>query len=180
MSLEALIKRCKKNDLKAQESLYLQYKDTLFFLSLKYCSNTQEAEDNLQDAFMTIFKSIKKYNGTGSFEGWMKRIVINKAIDRYKKTAYKTQLNEEITVAEELKSDEVVANDYPLELLLKMIQELPDKYRMVFSLYELDGYTHKEISTLLAISVGTSKSNLHRAKSILKEKLLALEKNQAT
>lgn len=180
MSLEALIRRCKKNDLKAQESLYIKYKDILFFLSLKYCNNTQEAEDNLQDAFMIIFKTIKKYNGKGSFEGWMKRIVINKAIDRYKKTIYHAQINEDITAIEKPDSEEVVAQDYSLEMLLKIVQELPDKYRMVFSLYELDGYAHKEIATLLDISVGTSKSNLHRAKSILKEKLLALEKNRAT
>ncbi|WP_340201500.1 RNA polymerase sigma factor [Ascidiimonas sp. W6] len=180
MSLETLIKRCKKNDLKAQESLYKQYKDILFFLSLKYCGNIEEAEDNLQEAFMAIFKSIRKYKGKGSFEGWMKRIVIYKAIDRYKKKVVYDIINEDVTAIEKPESEGVIAFSYSLDTLLKLVQELPDKYRMVFSLYELDDYTHLEIANLLNITVGTSKSNLHRAKAILKEKLLVLEKKQAT
>lgn len=85
MKIEPLIKACKKNNIKAQGELYKTYKDTLFLLCLKYCKTTAEAEDNLQDSFITIFNTIKKYNNKGSFEGWMKRITINKAIDKYKK-----------------------------------------------------------------------------------------------
>ena len=91
-----LIKACKKHNLKAQSQLYQIYKDDLFVLCLKYCKNREEAQDNLQDAFLDIFKNIKSYNGSGSFEGWMKRITIYKAIDKYKK---KQPINIEIITA---------------------------------------------------------------------------------
>lgn len=85
MKIEDIIKRCIKNDRKAQNELFRLYKDSLFFISLKYCRNEADAEDNLHDAFITIFQSIRSYKNKGSFEGWMKRITIFKAIDKYKK-----------------------------------------------------------------------------------------------
>lgn len=145
------------------------YRDTLFALSLKYCKNYNEAEDNLQDSFITIFKKINQYNFKGSFEGWMKRITINKAIDKYKKTPF-TDLN----INKENIADTIIDSEtlnLSLDELLKYIQELPDRYRLVFNLYELDEYSHKEIAKMLHISEGTSKSNLHRAKVILKTKI---------
>lgn len=171
MNKEELIIACKKNDREAQNLLYHSYKDTLFLQSLKYSKSTEEAEDNLHDAFVTIFTSIKKYRNEGSFEGWMKRIVINKAIDNFNKNKTKITFN----VKEETYEDTNVEEDtfnIPFDTVLKTIQQLPDQYRLVFNLYELDGFSHKEISKLLSISEGTSKSNLHRAKIILKDKLL--------
>ena len=169
MTLKQLIKACKKNNLQAQSDLYLKYKDDLYVLCLKYCKNVEEAQDNLQDAFIEIFKNIKKYNHKGSFEGWMKRITINKAIDKYKsKNFINIIINDDI-----LEDTSIDTNEFqlPLHTLLDLIQNLPDRYRLVFNLYELDNYSHKEISQLLSISEGTSKSNLHRAKLILKEKI---------
>ena len=140
-------------------------------LCLKYCKNKEEAQDNLQDSFIEIFDKIKSFKGIGSFEGWMKRITIHKAIDKYKK---KQPVNIEINDA--ILEDTTIDNDsieaIPLDDILNYIQELPTRYRMVFNLYELDQYTHKDIAELLQISVNTSKSNLHRAKHILKEKIL--------
>lgn len=171
MSLEEIIEGCKKNSLAHQKALYKLYEKNLFHLSLKYCTNTEEAEDNLHDAFLVIFDSIKKFNGTGSFEGWMKRITINMAISKFKssinlipieRSAFSI-VNEEI----ELNSEEL-----SIDLLLKLIQELPNQYRLVFNLYELDDYSHKEIAEMLSISEGTSKSNLHKAKIILKNRIL--------
>ncbi len=171
MDTKKLIKKCQKNNRKAQSELFHLYKDILFALSLKYCKNYNEAEDNLHDAFITIFKKINQYNFKGSFEGWMKRITINKAIDKYKKAPLLDRnLNEEKIADTKIDPD---ALNFSLDELLTYIQELPDRYRLVFSLYELDDYSHKEIAKMLHISEGTSKSNLHRAKSILKTKIMS-------
>lgn len=138
-------------------------------LSLKYCSNRAEAEDNLHNAFIEIFTNIKNYKGKGSFEGWIKRITINKAIDSYKKHYQLIQIDE--TDIGEIEIDESDLEEYSAENILALIQELPHQYRLVFCLYELDNFSHQEIADLLSISTGTSKSNLHRAKIILKEKI---------
>lgn len=167
MNLESLIKDCIRQKSKAQEELYNRYKDILFVLCLKYCSNEAKAEDNLHNAFIEIFTNIKKYNSSGSFEGWIKRITINKAIDSYKKSYQMVPIKDDFqdTMIEEKEID------FSLDTILTLIQELPTQYRLVFSLYELDDYSHKEIAEMLEISENTSKSNLHRAKTILKEKI---------
>ena len=176
MDLNSLINKCKKNNRQAQEALYHMYKDALFTLCLKYCRNYEEAEDNLQDSFLVILKNIKKYNGKGSFEGWLKRIAINKAIDRYKKEPFKQEIKDYPSEDEDVKID---LESYQLSLddLLALIQDLPDQYRLIFNLYELDNYSHKEISEKLSISEGTSKSNLHRAKVLLKKQIVNLKKS---
>ncbi|QQX77006.1 MULTISPECIES: RNA polymerase sigma factor [Aequorivita] len=172
MKIEELIKQCIKNDRAAQNELFRKYKDTLYFTSLKYCRNEADAEDNLHDAFITIFQNIKTYKNKGSFEGWMKRITIYKAIDKYKT---KKLLNVEIK--DDILEDEVIVEyeeNLSLDQLLTLIQNLPDQYRLVFNLYQMDGFSHKEIASLLNISEGTSKSNYHRAKLILRDKIIAL------
>lgn len=172
MSLHQLIINCKKRDIKSQSEIYHLYAGKLFALCLKYSKTRQGAEDNLQDAFITIFDKIGQYKFKGSFEGWMKRIVINTSLQTYRE---KNVLN----LVEENYPDEVEIEineeDLSLDFLLKIIQDLPERYRMVFNLYVLDGYSHKEISSMLGIAVGTSKSNLSRARLILKEKI---EKDQ--
>ena len=168
MSLEQLIDKCKKNDTKAQSQLYKLFSSKLFSLCLKYSRNYAEAEDNLQDSFMTVFNKISQYNNKGSFEGWMKRITINTALQRYREKGVFNIINEEniedVTV--EIEEDEL-----SIDYLLSIIQELPDRYRLVFNLYVLDGFSHKEVANMLSITTGTSKSNLARARLILKEKI---------
>lgn len=168
MNLDQLIKGCIKQNRKSQEELYLLYNKILFALSLKYCHNNSEAEDNLHDAFIEIFTNIKKFKGKGSFEGWIKRITINKAIDRYKKSCLLTTINNDFLQDTTVNEDEI---DFSLDYILSLIQELPHQYRLVFNLYELDDYSHQEIATMLSITENTSKSNLHRAKQILKNKI---------
>jgi RNA polymerase sigma factor (sigma-70 family) len=168
LNLDQLIKDCIKQNRKAQEELYQTYKKTLFGLSLKYCPNDAEAEDNLHDAFIEIFTNIKNYKGNGSFEGWIKRITINKAITRYKQSYALTAIKDDYSQDETINENEI---DFSLDIILSFVQELPHQYRLVFSLYELDGYSHQEIAAMLSISESTSKSNLHRAKQILKEKI---------
>lgn len=169
MNLEKIIKGCINQKSQAQKELYNLYKDSLFALSLKYCCNEAEAEDNLHNAFIEIFTNIEKFNNSGSFEGWMKRITINKAINSYKKQFNLVSLKDDFQ-STDIEEDKM---NLPLDQILKMVQELPNQYRLVFSLYELDNYSHKEISGMLEISESASKSNLHRAKCILKTKILA-------
>ncbi|MFD2943165.1 RNA polymerase sigma factor [Flavobacterium notoginsengisoli] len=168
MNLDQLIKGCIRQNRKSQEELYNLYYKSLFVISLKYCQNESEAEDNLHDTFIEIFTNIKKFKNTGSFEGWMKRILINKAISRYKNSFFLTPIKDDNPEEVTLNENEL---DFPIDFLLSLIQELPHQYRLVFNLYELDGYSHKEIAEMLSISESTSKSNLHRAKLILKEKI---------
>jgi RNA polymerase sigma-70 factor (ECF subfamily) len=122
----------------------------------------------LQDSFITIFNKIGQYNHKGSFEGWMKRIVINTALQKYRTKSMLSLVTEEIPDEVIVEVDEETVS---LDYLLSIIQELPDRYRMVFNLYVLDGYSHKEIAEKLTITEGTSKSNLSRARLILREKL---------
>ena len=167
MSLEQLISNCKKNDTKAQSQLYKLFSSKLFSICLKYSRNYAEAEDNLQDSFVTIFNKINQYNHKGSFEGWLKRITINTALQRYREKGVFKLVNEENIEDVSVEIEDDISIDY----LLKIIQELPDRYRLVFNLYVLDGYSHKEVADMLKITTGTSKSNLARARSILKEKI---------
>lgn len=170
MTLDELITRCKKKEGKAQEALYQRYATILFGICLKYSPHRAEAEDSLQDAFITIFNRIEQYEGKGSFEGWMKRITVNTVLQKYRKKRLFDIPNEEKIEEAEV---EVEQESIPLDYLLKIIQELPDRYRLVFNLYVLDQYSHKEIAEMLGISDGTSKSNLARARMILKTKIEA-------
>lgn len=176
MSLNQLIHNCKKQDIKAQEQLYRLYANKLFAVCLKYSGSYQQAEDNLQDGFMTIFEKIKQYQDKGSFEGWMKRIVINTTLQKYRKQTVFEIFNEDNLEEPDVIIDE---EDISVDYLLDIIQELPDRYRQVFNLYALDGFSHKEISEMLQISIGTSKSNLARARIILKEKVEAIQLKRA-
>jgi RNA polymerase sigma-70 factor (ECF subfamily) len=169
LTLEELILNCKNQDLKAQEELYKKFSGILFSVCLKYSPNYHEAEDNLQDAFITIFNRIEQFKGKGSFEGWMKRVTVNTVLQKYRKQRVFNLTNEE--QLEEEAIIEIEDNAVPLEFLLKIVQELPDRYRLVFTMYVLDDYAHKEISDIVGISVGTSKSNLARARGILKIKV---------
>lgn len=169
MSLTQLIHNCKNNDTKAQSELYKLYSGKLFALCLKYSGNYAEAQDNLQDAFITIFNKIDQYRSDGSLEGWLKRIVINTALQRYRSKGVFNIVNEE-QIVEDV-TVEFEDKDIDLNFLLSTIQELPDRYRLVFNLFVLDGYSHKEISEMLNITTGTTKSNLARARMILKDKI---------
>lgn len=162
-----LIETCLKDNPIAQKMLYDTYSSVLFGICLRYSKNEEEAQDILQDSFIKIFTKLDTYQFTGSFEGWLKRIVTNTSIEYYRKKITREHL-EEIGFNPYLAVD----SDRGLEVeeLLKMIQELPEGYRMVFNMYAIDGYTHSEIATKLNISEGTSKSQLSRARAYLQRK----------
>ena len=145
-------------------------------MCLKYSNSYQQAEDNLQDGFMIIFDKIKQYQDKGSFEGWMKRIMINTTLQKYRKQTVFEIVNEEHYTEPDIEIDE---EEVSVDYLLNIIQELPERYRQVFNLYAMDGFSHKEISEMLQITTGTSKSNLARARLILKEKIEATQVIQA-
>tara|TARA_Y100000814_G_scaffold102701_1_gene71637 strand:- start:871 stop:1308 length:438 start_codon:yes stop_codon:yes gene_type:complete len=137
-------------------------------MCLKYSRNKTEAEDNLHDSFMTIFDKVDQYGFKGSFEGWIKRITVNTVLQKYRKDQHLNVVSENTEGEVEVETEDT---DISLSTLLGYIQELPHKYRLTFNLYVLDGYSHKEISEMLGTSTGTSKSNLARAKAILREKI---------
>lgn len=175
MGLEKLIKQCANNDRKAQKEIYQLFAGKLFSICLKYSKNKQEAQDNFQDGFVTIFDKIGQFNFKGSFEGWLKRVMVNTILLKYRKKTVLSIVTEEIP-------DEVVVDidddEISLDYLLNLIQELPERYRMVFNLYVLDGHSHKEIAKMLKIAEGTSKSNLARARGILKQKIEIHQESQ--
>ncbi|MCM5662240.1 RNA polymerase sigma factor [Galbibacter mesophilus] len=168
MSLEELIKQCKRQDRKAQEQLYKLFSAKLYGMCLKYSRSQTEAEDNLHDSFMVIFNKIDKYNFKGSFEGWLKRVTVNTVLQKYRKKGDFDVLPNNLESEVEVEVDE---ESISLDYLLKIIRELPDRYRLTFTLYVMDGYSHKEIAEMLQISEGTSKSNLARAKMALRNKI---------
>ena len=167
MSLEQLIHDCKKNDIKAQEQLYKLYAPKMFSVCLKYSRNYAEAQDNLQDGFLLVFDKIRSFEFKGAFDGWIKRVMVNQVLQQYRNKSLLSPIDEDIAEEVEVEIEDGVSMDF----LMKIIQELPDRYRLVFNLSVFENYSHQEISDSLGISVGTSKSNLSRAKMILKEKI---------
>lgn len=168
MILEQLINDCKKRNIKAQEQIYRLLSPKIFAICLKYSRSYEEAQDNLQEGFLLIFEKIEKFQFKGSFEGWAKRVVINYILQQYRNNGVFEIVSENFPENVEVEIEEDMIS---MDFLTKIVQELPDRYRLVFNLYVIDGYSHKEIADMLSISDGTSKSNLARAKAILKEKI---------
>ena len=168
MILEQLIHECTKNNTKAQEQLYHLLAPKLFAVCLKYSRSYEEAQDNLQEGILLVFEKISQFKNIGSFEGWAKRVVINYVLQQYRNQKVFEIISEKIPDTDEV---EIEDENVSIEFLTQIIQSLPDRYRLVFNLYVLDGYSHKEIAEMLEINIGTSKSNLARAKAILKNKI---------
>ncbi len=171
MELSDLIENCKKNDEKSYEILYKKYYRVLYGIALRYSRTTFEAEDILQEAFIKIFKNISSFTMQGSFEGWIKRIVQNTAINHYKSNI-KFNLNSDITSGEYEINDgsfDSLFNAIETKEIITLLNEMPEGYRMIINLYCIDGYSHKEIAEILTISIGTSKSQLFKAKGYLKK-----------
>lgn len=166
--LDAIIDKCKQGDRKAAEMLYKTFAAKMFAVCIHFSKDRSDAEDTLQDGFIKIFASLGQYSGKGSFEGWMKRIFINTALEKFRKN-HQMQLVEEFPDVEEEDIEENVR--IPEEILSDFIQQLPERYRLVFNLYVLEDMQHKEIAASLGITEGTSKSNLARAREILKRKV---------
>ena len=164
-----LIDRCRKGDTKAQFELYKQYYKPMYNVCLRMVGNEVEAEDVMQEAFLKAFTKIDSYEGKVSFGAWLKKIVINRSLDQLKKRKVKfEELNEKI-------QDEVTPaldlSEIQMEQLKKTVRQLPDGYRVVLSLYLLEGYDHDEISQILGISNVASRTQYMRAKNKLRQML---------
>ena len=177
-TLEQLVKGCKKADPKAQRMLYQKYNRKMFAICKRYLSDAFEAEDAMINGFMKVYDHVRQYEGSGSFEGWMKRIMVNESLSMIRK---KKVMHVELDQAEihgEVSYD-AISSTLQADELMKMVEELPIGYRTVFNLYAIEGYNHKEIADMLSITEGTSKSQLSRARMLLQQALLKQDtKNQ--
>ncbi len=153
--------------------LYRLFAPKMFAVCLRYSKNKSEAEDNLQEGFIRVFSNIKKFRHEGSFEGWMKRIMTNVSLEKYREGLAMYSAEDLSYYENQYVSEDILAGIAAQDLLV-LIQELSPRYRMVFNLYVMEGLSHEEIGKKLNISAGTSKSNLARARGVLQEKVMKL------
>ena len=174
ISEEQLIERCKNQDRAAQKVLYDKYAALMLGICTRYVFERSEAEDILQEGFLKIYTKIKEFEGRGSFEGWMKRVIVNTAITHYHKSAKHNKYHYDITEVQELKFDNKIykESNFTMDELYRIIHSLPEGYKVVFNLYAVEGYKHKEIAELLKIDINTSKSQYSRAKKLIQASVL--------
>lgn len=169
---EVLIKRCLENDAKAQRLLYQRFAPKMWPVCLRFAKDRMSAEDILQEGFLRVYGKLDQYTFEGSFEGWIRRIMVNTAINYYRKNLMNAGLE---LPFEDVFSKETVPEDALDKLsakeLMAIIQELPEGYRIIFNLYVIDGYTHREIGDIMGISESTSKTQYMRARVSLQDKV---------
>lgn len=151
----------------------------MFGVCLRYAKDKTEAEDSLQEGFIKVFTHIKKFRHEGSLEGWVRRIMVNVSLEKFRKQNIMHPV-EDISIYESQKFSEEIIDKISANELIELIQELPPRYKMVFNLFVMEGMNHKEISETMEISEGTSKSNLARARDILKRKVTELYREVKT
>jgi len=171
--LSALWEGCLQNDRKQQEQLYRMLAPKMLAVCMRYAKDKDEAQDIMQEGFIKMFKNMKNYRGEGSLEGWIRRIMVHSAISRYRKAKTMVLVDDfseqNIQVSSSRNGNNLEANE-----LMQMVQELPTTYRSVFNMYAIEGYSHLEISRRLGVSELLSRTTLHRARTILKNKLNSL------
>ncbi|WP_378183061.1 RNA polymerase sigma factor [Aquimarina sp. SS2-1] len=177
---DRLVKACKKHNRDAMEKIYNAFMPRMLAVGFRYCKNQSDAEDIVQDAFIKVFKNIKKYKHNGTLGSWIERIVINCAIDQWHKTK-KTVLMNDSELIEGNKTTELdeiekehLSKQLSSEKLRTLISDLPEQYRYVLNLYAVEGYSHKEIGKILKIKESTSRSNYTRARKKLLENMRAI------
>jgi len=165
---KTLVSGCAKGDRAMQKALYDQYASRMLTVCMRYSKNREDAEDILQEAFIKVFNKIESFRKESTLGYWIKRIVINTALNYHRKSVY-LYPHFDIDDMHQLGDDEVLVSDYNYRDLLKLLQSLPQGCQVIFNLYAVEGYKHKEIAELLNISEGTSKSQYARAKSLIKD-----------
>lgn len=169
MTDEQIVEGCIKNNAIAQKNLYEKFSRKMMGVCLRYCDSTEEAEDVVQNGFISVFENIESYKGTGSLEGWVRKIMVNTALTNIRKNK-KLKQNIELDSVEFMLPSATHTNDsFAAKDLLKIIQTLPVGFKTVFNLYAIEGYSHREIGEMLNISEGTSKSQYSRAKAHLQK-----------
>jgi len=171
MEESALVKKCLKGDARAQRALFEKFAPKMLGVCLRYAKNTEQAEDVLQDGFVKVFTKLSNYSGNGSLEGWIRRIIVNTALDEIRRNVkFKDNVNvDDVDYKLELNSH--IVEGLAADDLMKIVNDLPDGYRVVFNMFAIEGYSHKEIAMQLNISENTSKSQYSRARAYLKVKL---------
>jgi len=165
-----IIKKCLKGDERALKQLYTKYKSRWFMLCLRYCRNRDEAHDLLQEGTLLIFRDLKNYNpNKAKFITWSNRVLVNASIKYLKRTNWNNSFADVQEVRGQKSSESSIDSILDAEYLIDMIAQLPLGYRLVFNLYAIEGYSHEEISNMLNIKVGTSKSQLFKARKVLKK-----------
>jgi RNA polymerase sigma-70 factor (ECF subfamily) len=173
--LKDIIEACASGDVRAQEKLYHRFAPKMLGVCLRYAKDLTEAEDNLQEGFIKVFMNIKKFRHEGSLEGWIRRIMVNVSLERFRKQNIMYPVEDISRYESPQISDEIMAR-ISADELIAIIQELPPRYKMAFNLFVMEGFSHQQISEEMQISVGTSKSNIARARDILKRKVQNLYK----
>jgi len=168
--LKEIINGCVSGDARAQEKLYKLFAPGMLGVCMRYSKDRAEAEDNLQEGFIKVFAFIKNFRHEGSFEGWIRRIMVNVSLEKFRKNNLLYTV-EDMAIYEGEKLTDGIIEKISSDELIGLIQDLPPRYRMVFNLYVMEGHNHNEISDAMKITVGTSKSNLSRAREILKQKV---------
>lgn len=168
--LKKIIKKCATGDGRAQQQLYELFAPRMFGVCLRYAKDNTEAEDNLQEGFIKVFQNIKGFRHEGSLEGWIRRIMVNVSLEKFRKQNLMHPV-EDVAIYETSQAVDNIIDQLSAKEIMLQIQQLPPRYRMVFNLYVMEGLNHQEISKEMNISVGTSKSNLARARDILKRKV---------
>jgi len=168
--LEILLKDCKKGKRGSQEELYRRFASAMYGLCLQYAACEEDAQDILQDGFIKVFAKLEQVKNPAALPGWIRRVMINTALEKFRSQVLLQRVED---VKEEMGEapDNGAFEDLTCEELVGLIQTLSPRYRMVFNLYAIEGYNHQEISEMLGISTGTSKSNLSRARAILQKKI---------
>ncbi len=175
-SIDELIAGCKKRDRKAQKILYDTYSPVMLGICVRYSNDVPEAEDILQEGFLKIFQNIHEFEGKGHFVGWMKKIMVNTAITLYHRNK-KHYFHDDLDNIENEPEDQITPESvYSTEELYKLIHGLPQGYKVIFNLYAIEGYKHKEIAEKLNIDESTSKSQYLRAKKYIRNELAKMEK----
>ncbi|HEY1025707.1 MAG TPA: RNA polymerase sigma factor [Sphingobacteriaceae bacterium] len=174
LTIDGLLEGCKRGERKSQELLYRSLASKMLGVCVRYAKDRYEAEDMLQMGFVKVFQKVSEFRGDGSFEGWIRRIMVNTAIEIYRKNQRALSV---VDIDEVYDEPQSMFDMSGLETkdLLNLIKELPTGYRMVFNMYVIEGFSHKEIGEQLGITEGASKSQLSRARGILKEKVLKME-----
>lgn len=167
--------KCKSKDRQAQSELYQYFASKMYSLCLRYARDQDEANDILQNGFIKVFSKCEMYEGKGSLEGWIRKVMVNTAIENHRKNKIRFLSTDELTGREIENAGSFSLNHLDYKDLLNLIKKLPLGYRTVFNLYAIEGYNHKEIADMLEISEGSSKSQLSRARTWLKERIQKME-----
>lgn len=169
MNDETLVKKCVSGDAKAQREFFDRFSPTMLGVALRYMKDLARAEDVLQEGFIKVFNNLHRYESKGSLEGWVRRIVVNTALDQIRKYK-KEQTNLELDNSTfEIVQKSEVESQLQAEVLLQLVQQLPEGYRIVFNMFAIEGYSHKEIAEHLNITESTSKSQYSRARALLRK-----------